>query len=148
MAFWLYVVKREAMTVKGSHVHLGVMDLPAALQWLDKVWHLRPTFHNERMASLPFGEIAIILDASAADTQATLGFDSENCDEDFRAVVSRGGIALEEPSDRPWGVRAAYIQGPGELKFQIEQQLRRQPALNALFMLLSQEKSRRGAAIG
>ena len=112
--------------MKASHVHLGVKDLRAALQWLDTVWQLRPTFQNERMASLPFGELTIILDASAADTSATLGFDSQNCDEDFRTVVSRGGIALEEPMDRPWGVRSAYVQGPGALKFQIEQPLRRQ----------------------
>ena len=77
------------------------------------------------MASLPFGELTIILDASAADTPATVGFDSQNCGEDFRAVRSRGATALEEPKDRPWGVRSAYIQGPGALKFEIEQPLRR-----------------------
>jgi hypothetical protein len=115
--------KRTRM--KGSHVHLGVKDLPAALQWLDKVWQLQPTFQNEGMASLPFGELTIILDASAADTSATMGFDSQNCDEDFRTVRSRGGIALEEPKDRPWGVRSAYVQGPGALKFEIEQPLPR-----------------------
>ncbi len=113
--------------MKGSHVHLGVKDLRAALQWLDTVWQLRPTFQNERMASLPFGELSIILDVAAADTVATVGFESLNCDGDFRTVVSRGAIALEEPADRPWGVRSAYVQGPGALKFQIEQPLRRQP---------------------
>jgi hypothetical protein len=113
--------------MKGSHVHLGVRDLRAAVQWLETVWLLRPTFENERMASVPFGELTLILDASAADTSATVGFDSENCDEDFRAVVSRGAIAVEEPADRPWGVRSAYVQGPGALKFQIEQPLRREP---------------------
>lgn len=111
--------------MKGSHVHLGVRDLPAALQWLDKVWQLRPTFQNERMATLPFGELTIILDASAADTSATVGFDSQSCDDDVRAIKSRGGVVLEEPMDRPWGVRAAYIQGPGALKFEIEQVLPR-----------------------
>jgi hypothetical protein len=64
---------------------------------------------------------------SAADTTATIGFDSQNCDEDFRAVVARGGIALERPTDRPWGVRSAYIQGPGALRFEIEQPLRGTP---------------------
>lgn len=109
--------------MKGSHVHLGVKDLPAALQWLDRVWQLRPTFQNERMATLPFGELTIILDASAADTAATVGFDSQDCDADFQAVRSRGGIVFEEPKDRPWGVRSAYIKGPGALKFEIEQAL-------------------------
>ena len=117
--------QEKGTTMKGSHVHLGVKDLPAALQWLDKVWQLRPTFQDERMASLPFGALTIILDASAADTSATVGFDSQNCDEDFRTVRSRGAIALEEPKDRAWGVRSAYIQGPGALKFEIEQPLPR-----------------------
>jgi catechol 2,3-dioxygenase-like lactoylglutathione lyase family enzyme len=117
--------QEKGTKMKGSHVHLGVKDLPAALQWLDKVWQVRPTFQNERMASLPFGELTIILDASAADTAATVGFESQNCDDDFRAVKSRGGVALEEPKDRPWGVRSAYVQGPGGLKFEIEQMLPR-----------------------
>jgi len=121
----LHLLIEKGTTMKGSHVHLGVKDLQAALQWLDKVWQLRPTFQNERMASLPFGELTIILDASPADTSATVGFDSQNCDEDFRTVRSRGGIAIEEPKDRPWGVRSAYLQGPGALKFEIEQLLPR-----------------------
>jgi catechol 2,3-dioxygenase-like lactoylglutathione lyase family enzyme len=112
--------------MKGTHIHLGVKDLRAALGWLETVWQLRPVYQDERMASLPFGELAIVLDASAADTSATVGFESENCDEDFRTVVARGGVALEEPADRPWGVRSAYVQGPGALTFQIEQPLRRQ----------------------
>lgn len=113
--------------MKGSHVHLGIKDLPGAIEWLDKVWQVRPTFQNERMASVPFGESTIILDVSASDTPATLGFDSQGCDEDFRAVRARGGVAIEEPTDRPWGVRAAYLKGPGALRFEIEQPLPRRP---------------------
>jgi predicted enzyme related to lactoylglutathione lyase len=111
--------------MNGSHVHLGVKNLPLALQWLEKVWQLRPTFQDERMASLPFGKLTIILDAAPADTAATVGFESQNCDDDARAIKSRGGVVLEEPKDRPWGVRSAYIQGPGALKFEIEQMLPR-----------------------
>ena len=110
----------------GSHVHLGVKDLPGALHWLDQVWQLRPSFQNGRMAIIPVGTLTIVLDAAAADSIATVGFDSQNCDEDFRSVVSRGGIALGAPADRPWGVRSAYIQGPGALTFQIEQPLGRE----------------------
>jgi hypothetical protein len=119
--------QERATTLRGSHVHLGVKDLTAALQWLDRVWQLRPTFQDDRMASVPFGALTIILEASAVDTPATVGFESQNCDEDFRTVRSRGGVALEEPRDRPWGVRSAYIQGPGALKFEIEQMLPRRP---------------------
>jgi catechol 2,3-dioxygenase-like lactoylglutathione lyase family enzyme len=111
--------------MKVGHVHFGVKDLPGALQWMDTVWQLRPVYRDERMAILPFGEFSIIFDASSSDTSATVGFASQNCDDDVRAVKARGGVVLEEPSDRPWGVRAAYIQGPGALKFEIEQMLPR-----------------------
>src|SRR5688500_3791808 len=108
-----------------SHIHLGVRDLPAALTWLENVWQLHPTYRDERMASLPFGDLAIILDASASDTAATIGFYGQNCDDDFQAIVSRGGVALDSPADRPWGARTAHIQGPGALKFELEQTLPR-----------------------
>jgi len=113
------------MTMKGSHVHLGVKDVTAALQWLDKVWQVRPTFQSARLATLPFGTMTLILDASTNDAAATIGFESEDCDADVRAVEARGGVVLEKPTDRPYGVRSAYIQGPGALKFEIEQMLPR-----------------------
>src|SRR5688500_9493504 len=88
--------KGNTMTI--SHVHAAVADLPAALRWLDRVWDVRPTFQNDKMASVPFGEMTIIIDASPADTPMTVGFDSRNCDADFQRVTSRGGVALEEPA--------------------------------------------------
>jgi predicted enzyme related to lactoylglutathione lyase len=119
-------VPEKENTMNVSHVHAGVKDLPGALQWLDRVWNVRPTFQNERMASVPFGSFTVFFDVSATDTPLTLGFDSKDCDADFRAATARGGVALEPPTDRPWGVRAAYIQGPGTLKFEIEQVLPQQ----------------------
>ena len=120
----------RAMQSKGdpmlaSHIHLAVKDLGGTVTWLEKVWNLKPTYRDDRMASVPFGKFTIIFDASTADTATTIGFDSSNCDEDFRTVVSRGGVALEPPTNRPWGVRSAYIQGPGALRFEIEQPLGR-----------------------
>ena len=112
--------------LKPSHVHLGVTDLKGAVKWFGEVWQMRPTFENDWMAMIPFGQLSIILDAASADTTATVAFDSDNCDADLRDVVSRGALVLEEPSDRPWGVRAAYVRGPGSLKVEIEQVLRRE----------------------
>jgi hypothetical protein len=36
-------------------------------------------------------------------------------------LVKRGAKGLEEPADRSWGARTAYIQGPGQLRFELEQ---------------------------
>jgi predicted enzyme related to lactoylglutathione lyase len=102
-------------------VHVGVTDLAAALEWLETVWQLRPTFRNERMAVLPFGDVSLIVDASTTNSVATVAFETADCDEDVRVIRERGGIVLEEPADRPWGVRAARVQGPGALTFEIEQ---------------------------
>lgn len=106
--------------MKLNHIHLGVRDLRAALDWLDRIWQLKPQFQNDRMATVPSGSFILILDAAEADSPATIGFESDDCDRDFNAVVQRGAIALDPPSDKAWGVRAAYVQGPGRLRFEIE----------------------------
>ena len=58
--------------------------------------------------------------AVTSNVSVTVGFESDDCDRDFRAVIERGGIALEPPTNKDWGVRTAYFKGPGELKFEIE----------------------------
>ena len=103
-----------------NHIHLGVQDLPTALDWLGRIWQLTPTFQNDRMATIPFGSFTVILDAAEADSSATIGFESDDCDRDYRAVLERGAVAIEPPSNKAWGVRAAYVQGPGRLRFEIE----------------------------
>jgi uncharacterized glyoxalase superfamily protein PhnB len=72
------------------------------------------------MATLQFGAFILILDAAAEDSSATIGFESDDCDRDYRAVIQRGAVDLEAPANQPWGVRAAYLRGPGRLKFEIE----------------------------
>ncbi len=108
------------MTARLNHIHLGVRDLSTAIAWLDRVWQLKPEFQNDRMATIRFGSFILILDAAEADSSATIGFESEDCDRDFRAVLQRGAVALDPPSDKAWGARVAYIQGPGRLRFEIE----------------------------
>ena len=103
-----------------NHIHLGVRDLRTALDWLDRVWQLKPQFQNDRMATIRFGAFILILDAAEADSAATIGFESNDCDRAFRAVLERGAVALDPPSNKAWGARAAYVQGPGRLKFEIE----------------------------
>jgi predicted enzyme related to lactoylglutathione lyase len=108
----------KSMTL--NHVHLGVRDLSGALEWLQRIWQVGPAFQNERMATLQFGAFILILDAAAEDSPATVGFESDDCDRDYRAVIARGAVSLEAPANQPWGARAAYLRGPGSLKFEIE----------------------------
>ena len=114
--------KERKMTI--NHVHVGVRDLPPAVAWIGKIWRAQPDFQNEQMASFRFGSFVLILDRSDQDSPATIGFLTENCDANYKEVVARGAVSLEAPADKPWGVRAAYLQGPGALKFELEQPLR------------------------
>lgn len=107
-----------------NHIHVPVRDLGGALDWLDRVWQVKTQFQNDRMATLSFGDFILILDSADTDSPATIGFESEDCDHDFRAVVQRGAVPLEPPNNKSWGVRCAYIQGPGRLKFEIEEPLK------------------------
>ena len=107
-----------------NHLHVSVRDLPGALDWLSNVWDVRPSFQDGGgMATLSLHGASLILDASDEDGAATIGFESDNCDEDYRLATERGAEPLEEPEDRSWGVRAAYLRGPGRITFEIEQSL-------------------------
>jgi catechol 2,3-dioxygenase-like lactoylglutathione lyase family enzyme len=103
-----------------NHIHVRVRDLSAALSWLDRVWGVKPTFQDERMASLAFEPIVLIVDKSDQETDTIIGFESDDCDRDFHRLVERGAVVDSEPSNKPWGARSAYIKGPGALKFEIE----------------------------
>lgn len=103
-----------------NHVHVGVRDLPGALEWLQGIWQVAPSFTNGQMATVQFGSFMVILDRAAADAPATLGFESADCDRDYDAVVARGARSLSPPANQPWGTRAAYLAGPGALVFEIE----------------------------
>jgi catechol 2,3-dioxygenase-like lactoylglutathione lyase family enzyme len=113
--------------MKVSHVHCRVRDLPAAARWFQQVLQATAVFNNERMAWLGFGEFGVILDAAPADSALTVGFDSENCDEDYRTLASRGAETIEAPQDRPWGARSAYLKGPGRDRTGTETDLKHTP---------------------
>jgi hypothetical protein len=98
-----------------NHVHFQVRDLPAAVGWFASVLELKPGFQNERIATFIFGAMTIIIDAAPADSPATLGFESHDCDRDFEMVVRRGAVSIEAPGNKEWGVRTAYFKGPARL---------------------------------
>ena len=104
-----------------NHVHLSVRDLDLTVKWIKEVWRAEPSVSNEQMAIVTFGAFTVIFDKADADTKATLGFESRDCDADYQAVVGRGAIPIEAPANRPWGTRSAYLHGPGAITFEIEQ---------------------------
>ena len=103
-----------------SHVHCQVRDLAAAVTWFASVCGISPSFRNEGLAVFPFDAFTLILDAASSDSGMTIGFDSHDCDSDFAAMVKKGAQVLEDPQDRPYGARVAYLRGPGALKVEIE----------------------------
>ena len=109
--------------MEGNHVHVFVRDLAGALAWFARVWAAEPTYRGEEMAVLPFGPILLVLDQGEEETVATIGYASADCDADFRTVVGRGAEVIEEPADRTWGVRVAYLKGPGRTTLELEQEL-------------------------
>jgi catechol 2,3-dioxygenase-like lactoylglutathione lyase family enzyme len=111
--------------MKLSHVHCRVRDLQGAAQWFEKVLSIFPVFNNERMVWLSFGELGVILDAAPEDSIVTIGFDSTDCDADYRLIASRGAEPIEAPQDKPWGTRSAYVRGPGRITVELEQLLNR-----------------------
>jgi catechol 2,3-dioxygenase-like lactoylglutathione lyase family enzyme len=110
----------ETEAVDLNHIHLRIQDLNAAVAWFETIMQVRPGFRNERMATFSFNSLTLILDQATDDVSATVGFESKDCDRDFQAVMERGAVALEPPTNKDWGVRTAYFKGPGELKFEIE----------------------------
>jgi hypothetical protein len=107
-----------------NHLHVSVSDVPGALEWLARVWDIQPTFQNGGgMAEVSVHGLSLILDAADEDGPVTVGFASDNCDKDHRLASERGAETLEPPEDRAWGVRAAYLRGPGQITFEIEQAL-------------------------
>ena len=103
-----------------NHIHFQVKDLNAAMDWFGTILEVRPGYQDERMASLSFNSMTLIVDSGAVDIPVTLGFESDDCDRDFDAVVKRGAVPIEPPANKPWGVRAAYFKGPGAIKCEIE----------------------------
>jgi uncharacterized glyoxalase superfamily protein PhnB len=75
------------------------------------------------MAVLQLGPILLVLDQDEDETVTTIGYATADCDADFRTVVGRGAQVIEEPADRSWGVRVAYLKGPGRITLELEQEL-------------------------
>jgi uncharacterized glyoxalase superfamily protein PhnB len=106
-----------------AHVHVYVADRPAAVEWLGKVWGAHPEVEDHEMSLFAFGDTQLVVNDVEEDVLSTVAFTSTDCDGDFARVVAAGAVPIHEPEDKPWGVRAAFVQGPGKLVFEFEQGL-------------------------
>ena len=104
-----------------SHFHIYVKDRPKAVEWLKKVWSVSPVEEDHEMSMYIFESTYFVLNDSEEDVQSTIAFRSKNCDQDYKDVITRGAISIQEPENKPWGVRIAFVQGPGKLTFEIEE---------------------------
>ncbi len=110
--------------MNAGHIHLAVRDLKGALEWLERVWNLKPGLQIPEMAIVSLGAFSLILDQRDYDSPATIGFGSDDCDRDYARVVAAGATPISPPENKPYGARAAYLKGPGALTFEIEQMIR------------------------
>ena len=106
-----------------AHVHVFVSDRSAAVEWLGTVWNAQPVAEDHEMSLFVFGSTQLVINDVDEDIPSTVAFTSDDCNRDYRNVVARGAVSVDEPKDMPWGVRAAFVQGPGKLTFEIEQTL-------------------------
>src|SRR5262249_12326632 len=120
---WARRFRGRRSHMNASHFHIGVRDLAGAVAAFERLLGMKPVFSNERMATFRFGELGLLVDKADDDTRITIAFDSTDCQADFDGVVARGAEPLEPPTTQPWGVRAAYLKGPGGITFEIEQVL-------------------------
>ncbi len=111
--------------MKPDHIHIRVTDIEETVRWFETFLAMRPNYRDNSMAMYPLGELAILFDKSDRAMPVTIGFSSDNCDADFRRLVELGATAVKEPSDQAYGVRSAYLKGPGDLTIEIEQVLPR-----------------------
>ncbi|HUP22654.1 MAG TPA: VOC family protein [Thermoanaerobaculia bacterium] len=108
-----------------NHIHVYVRNLAPAVEWFERVCEARLTYRGDNMASLALGPLQLLLDSADEDGRITIGFSTKDCDAAFATLVGRRAAVIEPPTDRPYGVRAAYLPGPGAVTVELEQMLPR-----------------------
>lgn len=110
--------------MEASHFHVGVRDMDQAILAFANLWDMTPRYKSETMAAFSFGSVGLLIDKTEEDIAVTLAFDSSDCRSDFERLVAKGARVLQPPEEKPWGVCAAYLVGPGKITVEIEQVLK------------------------
>ena len=106
---------------KISHFHVYVQDRPKTVEWLEKVFDLVPVEEDHEMSMFRLGSVDIVVNDIEEDVPSVIAFVSSNVDQDYEDALARGALSKSKPADKPWGVRAAFVYGPGKLSFEFEQ---------------------------
>lgn len=104
-----------------SHLHVEFQDLNASVAWMKRVLGKDPKFQNSKMALFQFGTLTLNFDQAERDSKITLALKSEDCDKDFASIAAQDVEVIEPPNTKPYGVRSAYIKGPGQVVFEVDQ---------------------------
>ena len=107
-----------------SHMHLGFKNREGAISWMKDVLDKEPGYRNANMATFDFENTSLAFDQSDDDTVLTFAVRTLDCDRALAEMRKCGAVALDEPTDQPWGLRTAYIQGPGGITLELEQTIR------------------------
>ena len=97
-----------------------VHDPGEAARWFAGILKVHPHIDDDGVR-VALGGFHVALCASSTETVGTLGLNGRDCDADYAEVVQRGAEPISPPAGRPWGVRAAYVKGPGALVVEFEQ---------------------------
>ena len=81
-----------------------------------------------------YGCTELVINDVVEDIPSTVASTSDDCDRDYRDVIAKGAASVRAPKDMPLGFRAAFVQGPGKLTFEIDQPLRK-PSLGSAYVL-------------
>jgi hypothetical protein len=91
-----------------------VHDPAAAARWFAGILKVQPHIDDDGVR-VELGGFHVALRGSSTETVSTLGLNGRDCDADYAEVVQRGAEPISPPAGRPWGIRAAYVKGPGAL---------------------------------
>lgn len=110
--------------MKIGHIHIGLTDLDAAVEWMNHNLEKEPGYRNANMAAFYFDGISFVFDKSDEDTALSVAISTDSCDAEFEKITLKGAQVIEAPANQPWGVRTAYLVGPGKITVEIEETLK------------------------
>ena len=85
----------------------------AVVRGFETILQAKTGFRNERMATLSFDGMTVIVDTSSVGSPATLGFESDDSDRDFRTVIDRGAVSIESRQPTKNGAsEQGTVKGP------------------------------------